>query len=105
MIAAMAVWALASTMIDFGLIAVLLQWRLSPELVFTLAALNPVQDARLALISAAEPELGTLGSVGFFLHTRIGDAGLLALGLGWPALIGITVWTWALGRFRHSDLL
>ncbi|MCA8972505.1 MAG: ABC transporter permease subunit, partial [Planctomycetes bacterium] len=41
------VWAAQIALIDFGLIGLMLQWRMPPEAVFALAALNPVQDARL----------------------------------------------------------
>lgn len=72
---------------------------------FALAAINPVQCARLALLSGAQPELSTFGPVGFFLANRIGSGGLLALGLVWPLLLGLTAWVWSLGAFRRRDLV
>ena len=99
------VWAAGTALIDFGLVGVMLQWELPPQAVFALAVLNPVQCARLALLSAAQPELSTFGPVGFFLANRIGSSGLLLLGLGWPFLLGITAWVWSLGAFRRRDLL
>lgn len=98
-------WALGVALVDFALIGLMLQWRLPPEAVFALAALNPVQDARLALLSAAEPELATLGPVGFFLAERIGPTGLLWLGVGWPLLLAALLWVIALRRFRAGDLV
>lgn len=98
-------WAAGVALIDFGLVGAMLQWELPPQAVFALAALNPVQCARLALLSAAQPELSTFGPVGFFLANRIGSTGLLALGLGWPLLLGITAWVWSLGAFRRRDLM
>ena len=105
LMATMLVWALAVALIDFGLVGVLLQWRLPPAAVFALAALNPVQCARLALLSAAQPELSTFGPVGFFLANRLGAGGLLALGTGWPLLLGLTAWLHGLSRFRRRDLV
>lgn len=99
------VWVAGVLLIDFGLVGVMLQWELPPQAVFALAALNPVQCARLALLSAAQPELSTFGPVGFFLANRIGATGLLLLGLGWPLLLGLTAWVWSLGAFRRRDLL
>lgn len=98
-------WVGGVLLIDFGLVGVLLQWELPPQAVFALAALNPVQCARLALLSAAQPELATFGPVGFFLANRIGPQGLLALGLCWPLLLGVTAWVWGLGAFRRRDLV
>jgi ABC-2 type transport system permease protein len=99
------VWIAGVALIDFGLVGVMLQWELPPQAVFALAMLNPVQCARLALLSAAQPELSTFGPVGFFLANRIGTNGLLLLGLGWPLLLGVTAWVWSLASFRRRDLV
>ena len=98
-------WALAVALLDFGLIGVLLRWRLDARAVFTLAALNPVQDARMALLSGLEPELSNLGPVGFYLANRIGGSALYALGVAWPAAVGAGAWLYAFVRFRTSDLV
>lgn len=99
------IWALAALLIDFGLVGMMLQWQLPPSAVFALAALNPVQDARLALLSAAQPELSSFGPVGFFVANKVGAHGLLAIGIGWPVLLGATAWIWAHGSFRRADLV
>ncbi|KAB2963084.1 MAG: ABC transporter permease [Thermoanaerobaculia bacterium] len=99
------VWAAAVALVDFALIAVLLQWRLHAGTAFFLAALNPVQCARMALISGQDPELATFGPVGFFLAQRLGASGLLALGLAWPAAVGWIAWLAGLARFRRGDLV
>ncbi len=99
------IWAAGVALIDFGLIGLMLQWELPPSAVFTLAVLNPVQCARLALLSAAQPELSTFGPVGFFLANRVGSTGLLLIGIGWPLLLGVTAWVWSLGAFRRRDLV
>jgi ABC-type transport system involved in multi-copper enzyme maturation permease subunit len=99
------VWALAVLLIDFGLVGMMLQWELPPSAVFALASLNPVQDARLALLSAAQPELSSFGPVGFFVANAVGAGGLLAIGIGWPLLLGATAWIWAHGAFRRADLV
>lgn len=98
-------WALGVALLDFALVGLMLQWNLKPLLVFALAALNPVQDARLALLSGAEPELGTLGPVGFFLANRVGSLGLLVLGIVWPVVLGATCWGLARHRFEKGDLV
>jgi ABC-2 type transport system permease protein len=98
-------WALGVALIDFALVGVMLQWELPPSAVVALAALNPVQCARLALLSAAQPELSTFGPVGFFLANKVGGTALLWAGIGWPLLVGLTAWTWSLGAFRRRDLV
>lgn len=98
-------WMAAVAFLDLGLIGVLLQWRLPPRAVFLLAALNPVQDARLALLSALETDLATLGPVGFWIATRLGRDALLALGIGWPLVVGAGAFGLAWLRFRRDDLI
>ncbi len=83
----------------------MLQWRLNPQSVFALAALNPVQDARMALLATADPELSVLGPVGFFLANRLGGGFLLLLGLTWPTVLGLSCWALGYRRFRDSDLV
>jgi hypothetical protein len=91
-------------LLDVGLVGLMLRWRLDPHAVFTLAALNPVQDARLALISHLQPELGTLGPVGAYLSTKVGHGSLFLLGVVWPAVLGTLAWTLALIGFRRQDV-
>lgn len=99
------IWVAGTALLDFALVGVMLQWELPPSAVFSLAALNPVQCARLALLSAAQPELSTFGPVGFFLANQVGPTGLLLAGIGWPLLLGLTAFVWSLGSFRRRDLV
>ncbi len=97
------IWVASVLLLDFAGIGLLLQWRLPPYAVFGLAAANPVQAARMALLSSAEPTLSTLGPVGFYLAHRVGAAWLFALGVGWPAGIGLFAWLVAWRAFRRGD--
>jgi ABC-type transport system involved in multi-copper enzyme maturation permease subunit len=98
-------YAASIALLDFALVGAMLQWRLRPEGVFVLAALNPVEAARMALLSSADPELSVLGPVGFFLATRLGPARLFALGVLWPLLAGTLAWLAGFWRFRRDDLV
>jgi ABC-type transport system involved in multi-copper enzyme maturation permease subunit len=98
-------WVTGVALLDFGVIGVMLTWRLEPRAVFLLAALNPIETARLALLSAAEPDLATFGPVGFYLATQLGPTRLLALGIGWPLVFGCTAWLLALRSFRRQDAI
>jgi hypothetical protein len=98
-----AIWIASAALLDFAGIALLLQWRAPAAAVFLLAAANPVQAARMALLSAAEPTLATLGPVGFYLSNQIGSEALFILGVAWPALVGIGGWLAAWQAFRRGD--
>ena len=101
----MLLWALGVALLDLALVGLLLQWRVEPHALFVLSSLNPVQAARLALLSGVEPDLGTLGPVGFHLWNRVGADALLYLGLAWPLAVGTGGWAWAMRTFRRGDLV
>ncbi len=98
------IWVAGIALLDFALAGMMLQWRLEPRVVFALAALNPVQSIRMALLSSADPQLSVLGPVGFYLANRIGSTWLYILGLGWPLLLGAIAWSGALWRLRRGDV-
>ncbi|MFN7951373.1 MAG: ABC transporter permease subunit [bacterium] len=102
---ALLVWILSVALLDFALIGVMLEWRLQPQGVFALALLNPVQAARMALLSAGDPDLSALGPVGFFVATRVGAGVLLALGVAWPLVTGFASWLLAYVRFTRGDVV
>lgn len=105
LMACVLVWAASVALLDFALVGLLLQWRLPPASVFAIAAINPVQSARLALLATAQPELSTFGPVGFWLANRLGQTGLTALGLAWPCVLGLAAFLHAQSRFCRRDLL
>ena len=103
--AVVVIWAAAVALLDAALIGVLLRWRVEPHVVFGLAAANPVEDARLALLSGVDHDLSTLGPVGFYLAQRTSDAALYALGLIGPLVWGTVAWLGAFRHFRRTDLV
>jgi ABC-2 type transport system permease protein len=100
---ALGLWVASAVLLDLVGLAALLQWRVPAPLVFALAAINPIQSARLALLSAAEPTLGALGPVGFYLANQLGSPALLVLGIVWPVTLGVAAWAFALRSFRRGD--
>jgi ABC-type transport system involved in multi-copper enzyme maturation permease subunit len=98
-------WLAAVALLDFGVIGILLRWQIAPQAVLVLACLNPVEAARVALLAGSEPDLATLGPVGFYLAERLGPAGLVALGVGWPLALGALAYAFARERFRRDDLV
>ena len=47
----------------------------------------------------------TLGPIGFYLTSRVGEHVLFALGMVWPAALGSLLWWVAARRFQRSDLV
>lgn len=98
-------WALGVALLDFGLIGMLLSWRVEPRFVFALAMFNPVESVRIAMLSAVEPELAALGPVGFWVANTLGPTATFLAGLLWPSLFGAAAFGLALRRFRRGDLV
>ncbi len=98
-------WLAGVALVDFALIGAMLRWQLQPRAVLLLAVLNPVQDARLGLLSAGGVDLETLGPVGFYLIQSLGANGLFALGVVWPLVLGAAAFALALRAFRRFDLV
>lgn len=96
-------WALGVALLDFGLIGLMLRWRVDARAVFILAAVNPVEAARLGLLSGLDPELSSFGPVGFYLATAVGPRALLGLAVAWPAVVGVATALVAFLRFRSTD--
>lgn len=98
-------WAAGVALLDFALIGLMLKWHLNPQTVFFLAALNPVESARLGLLAGASKELSVLGPVGFFIAERVGANALFAIGSLWPLCAGALAWLGAFRTFRRADIV
>lgn len=102
---ALVAWLAAAALHDFALVGALLRFRLAPAAVFGLAAMNPVEAARIAILGSVDPELSVLGPVGFWLANTLGSTRALGVGVGWPLLLG-TVAMWAASRrLSRTDLV
>ena len=105
MVMALVAWLVAAALHDFALVGVLLRFRLAPGVVFGLAAANPVEAARIAILGGVDPDLSVLGPVGFWLANKLGGGLSLGIGAGWPALLGTFAMWRAHRRLATSDLV
>jgi ABC-2 type transport system permease protein len=100
---ALVAWLASVALHDFALIGLLLQWRVPAPVVFALAAANPVEAARIAVLSCVDPELSVLGPVGFWIANELGAGRAYFFGLAWPALVGALSLGAALVLVRRGD--
>ncbi len=98
-------WLGATLLHDLGLIGVLLKWHVSPQVVFGLAAINPIESSRLAILSGVDPDLSVLGPVGFWLANSVGSRGALVLGITWPLVLGAIALFLTRRSLDRSDLV
>lgn len=104
-ILSLVVWLTASAFHDFALVGALLEFRLPPAVVFALAAINPAETTRIAILSGVDPELSVLGPIGFWLANALGPRLALLVGIGWPLLFGTFALWRARRRLENSDLV
>ncbi len=102
---ALVAWLFVTVLHDLGLIGVLLKWHVSPMVVFAIAAINPVESSRLAILSGVDPELSVLGPVGFWLANTLGAQGALWIGIAWPLVVGAIGLALARRSLQRSDLV
>lgn len=102
---ALLAWVTSSMLHDFALIGALLNWRVSPKIVFAIAASNPVEAARVAILSGVDPELSVLGPVGFWLANNLGPTIALVIGIGWPLAVGALCLGLSARRLSDMDLV
>jgi len=98
-------WLGASMLHDFALVGTLLRWKVPAHLVFAIAASNPVEAARIGILSAIDPELSVLGPVGFWLANAYGPHLALVIGIGWPLTLGALATMLAHKRLTRMDLV
>ena len=102
---ALLIWLLGAALHDFALIGMLLELRLEPRVVFTLTAANPVEAARLALLTGIDPDLSVLGPVGFWIANSLGQRLTLLVGVAWPFVVGTAALALGVRRLERSDLV
>ncbi|MBK9260580.1 MAG: ABC transporter permease subunit [Polyangiaceae bacterium] len=105
MVLALLLWLVSSALHDFALVGALLRFKWPPAVVFGLAAVNPVETARIAVLGCVDPELSVLGPVGFWLANTLGPKMTLALGIVWPAFIGTVSFLRAERHLYRADLV
>jgi ABC-2 type transport system permease protein len=100
---ALLAWLASVALHDFALIGLLLQWRVPAPIVFMLAAVNPVEAARLAVLASVDPELAVLGPVGFWIANELGSGRAYFFGVAWPFAAGVLSLWGALRLVRSGD--
>ncbi|NPA30215.1 MAG: ABC transporter permease subunit [Epsilonproteobacteria bacterium] len=99
------VWIVLLAFIDVALIGLMMQNRVSDELILTLAMLNPLEAFRIGAIALFDPELTVIGPVAYYLLDTLGHTLLMLYAVLYPVLLGIVFALLGFWAFKKRDLL
>ena len=99
------VWIAMLAFIDIALMGLMLQNRVSDEVVISIAMLNPIEVFRIGAISLFDPELTVIGPVAYYLLDTLGANLLIIYAIVYPIVIGLLLSYFGYVAFRKKDLL
>ena len=99
------VWIVMLAFIDIALIGLMLQNRISDEVIIAIAMLNPIEVFRIGAISLFDPELTVIGPVAYHLLDTLGTKLLILYAIFYPIVIGALFAYFGYIAFRKKDLL
>ncbi|OQX60321.1 MAG: ABC transporter permease [Helicobacteraceae bacterium 4484_230] len=99
------VWIFLLAFIDIALISLMLQNRMSEELIISLALINPMEIFRVAAISLFDPELTVMGPVAFYILDTVSQSVFVLFSIAYPMLLGIVFAFFGYSIFRKRDLV
>ncbi len=100
-----AVWIVLLAFIDVALIGLMMQNRVSDEVVLTIAMLNPLEAFRIGAIALFDPELTVIGPVAYYLLDTLGHTFLMLYAVIYPIAVGLAFATLGHTVFRRRDIL
>ncbi len=99
------VWIFLLAFIDIALISLMLQNRMSEELIISIALLNPMEVFRVAAISLFDPELTVMGPVAFYILDLFSQGMFIFLSILYPIIIGVVFAYFGYAIFSKKDLV
>jgi len=100
-----AVWIVLLAFIDVALIGLMMQNRVSDEVIITIAMLNPIETFRIGAISLFDPELTVIGPVAYYLLDSLGRGILIAYSILYPIALGVLFAIFGYIIFKKRDIL
>ena len=100
-----ALWIVLLAFIDVALIGLMMQNRVSDQLIVTIAMLNPMEAFRIGAISLFDPELTVIGPVAYYLLDTLGHTFLMLYAILYPIVTGVLLSWLGYLLFRRKDLL
>lgn len=99
------VWIFLLAFIDIALISLMMQNRLSEELIIGISLLNPMEIFRVAAISLFDPELTVMGPVAYYILDNVKQSLLVLFSILYPILLGLAFAWFGFSIFKKTDLV
>jgi len=99
------VWIFLLAFIDIALISLMMQNRLSEELIIGISLLNPMEIFRVAAISLFDPELTVMGPVAFYILDNIHQVVFVLFSIFYPIVLGLGFAWLGFSIFKKTDLV
>ncbi len=99
------VWIFLLAFIDIALISLMMQNRLSEELIIGISLLNPMEIFRVAAISLFDPELTVMGPVAFYILDNIPHIVFVLFSIFYPIVLGLGFAWLGFRIFTKTDLV
>ena len=99
------VWIFLLAFIDIALISLMMQERISTELIITIAMINPMEIFRVAAISLFDPQLTVMGPVAFYILDTMSQSIFVLLSIVYPLLLGVVFAFLGFKIFTKKDLV
>jgi ABC-2 type transport system permease protein len=99
------VWIFLLAFIDIALISLMMQQRISTELIIGIAMINPMEIFRIAAISLFDPELTVMGPVAFYILDVLSQKMFIFISIVYPLFVGILFAFLGFKVFSKKDLV
>lgn len=99
------VWIVLLAFIDIALISLMMQHRLSEEIIIAISLINPMEIFRVAAISLFDPELTVMGPVAFYILDNIHLSLFILFSIVYPILLGLGFAFFGFNIFKKTDLV
>ncbi len=103
--ASFVVWIVMLAFIDVALIGLMLQDRVSDNLIITISLLNPMEVFRVGAISLFDPDLTVIGPVAYYLLDNFGHTLFIIYSVVYPIIVGALFAIFGFISFKKKDIL
>ena len=99
------IWIFLLAFIDIALIALMMQERMSTELIIFISFINPMEIFRVAAISLFDPQLTVMGPVAFYILDSMSQSFFVLVSIAYPVILGFVFAFLGYKIFEKKDLV